>query len=121
MSYSWSDEMKLWNAHPTVIIKKQRVDDINIKSATVRPAPGSQVIPSLLCDVRLSCSTENNVHLTDETQIAAFTWFDCKKDAMRDDFQKGQLYNKLSLDHRQLLEDLRRAQKAQGDMEPLKR
>ena len=86
MTYSWSDEMKLWNAHPTVIIKKQRVDDINIKSATIRPAPGSQVVPSLLCDIRLSCSTENNVHLTDETQIAEFTWKDAKKDAMREDF-----------------------------------
>ena len=112
MTYSWNNDTQKWNENPAVIIRKKRVDDLNIKSATIRPPPGAPTIPSLLCDIRISCSTEANVHLTDETQIGEFTWKDCKEDAMRDDFQKGQLYTLQSISNRQLLEDLRRTQKA---------
>ena len=41
---------------PIVVIKKNRLDDLNIKSATIKKGPG---YPTLCSDLRLSCSTEN--------------------------------------------------------------
>ena len=47
---------------PIIVIKKNRLDDLNIKSASIKRGPG---YPTLCSDLRLSCSTENKASLPD--------------------------------------------------------
>ena len=81
MTYDYDFKTEKYGDEPSIIIKKNKIDDLNIKSTTIR-APGTY--PSISSDMRLSCSTETHVHLTDSTKIGQTTWKSLKISAMSD-------------------------------------